>query len=486
MFKSLIDALESDNTHGYVIPGEAQTPTPMLSDKATQTSHIPVIKYFTLQELENKEVSKKVNVRSKGIQHRPISWVMKDATCSPWKVKTLQTNSPSPSKCESFQITSTPICGKRKFSEENSCEQSPPSTSSLYCHGRKKRKCARSLCYEGSSQIEIETSLYEKSTPKSDSSWHETSTSSITSNRLTSPLHCTTEFQQRSRQRVRELMESAPKIYLGIDRDWLSVLTLLSTKFKVRGCLSSLDVIYLVLRKIRLNESFAVIGHEFGISNSHAAKLFKRFLPFISDHLTDLIVWANDESIHRAMPIGFRKSFKKVAGIGDCLEISIQKPTDAFEQALTWSEYKKGNTIKYYVAISPNGLFMFCSVGYGGRATDELIFSHSGFLDKLKEGMHIMVDRGFKKIESMVLQKGCVIVRPPSVNDGKQLTKQQVLTGRKIAGVRIHVERAIRRIREFKFLAPHACVQHSLVHNVDDAISLVCGLINLQSCLIRC
>lgn len=97
-----------------------------------------------------------------------------------------------------------------------------------------------------------------------------------------------------------------------------------------------------------------------------------------------------------------------------------------------------------------------------------------------------MVDRGFKKIENMVLQKGCVIVRPPSVSDGKQLTKQQVLNGRKIAGVRIHVERAIRRIREFKFLAPHACVQHSLVHNVDDAISLVCGLINLQSCLIRC
>lgn len=281
-------------------------------------------------------------------------------------------------------------------------------------------------------------------------------------------------------------MESAPKIYLGIDRDWLSVLSLLSTKFKVSGCLSSLDVIYLLLQKIRLNESFAVIGNEFGISNSHAAKLFKRFLPFISDHLTDLIVWPNDESIHRAMPIGFRKSFKKMAGIGYCLEISIQKTTDAFEQDLTWSEYKKRNTIKYYVAISPNGLFMFCSGGYGGRATDELIFSHCGFLDKLKEGMHIMVDRGLKKIESMVLQKGCVIVRPPSVSDGKQLTKQQVLTGRKIAGVRIHVECAIRRIREFKFLAPHACVQHSLVHNVDNAISLVCGLINLQSCLIRC
>ena len=34
------------------------------------------------------------------------------------------------------------------------------------------------------------------------------------------------------------------------------------------------------------------------------------------------------------MPIGFWQSFKNVAYIGDCLEISIEKPSDAFEQAL--------------------------------------------------------------------------------------------------------------------------------------------------------
>ncbi len=235
-----------------------------------------------------------------------------------------------------------------------------------------------------------------------------------------------------------------------------------------------------------MNETFAVLGHEFGISLSQASRYFKCFLPFFVNHLKELIAWPSKEAIHRTMPIGFRKSFKKVIAIGDCLEISIQKPSDAFEQALTWSDYKKANTMKYYVAISPNGLFMFCSTGYGGRGTDELIVSHCGFLNKLEKGMHIMVDRGFKKIESMVSAKGCEIVRPPSVSDGKQLSKEQVITGRKIAGARIHVERAIRRIREFKFLAPHAGIQHSLIQCADDAISIVCGLTNLQSCLTRC
>ena len=129
---------------------------------------------------------------------------------------------------------------------------------------------------------------------------------------------------------------------------------------------------------------------------------------------------------------------------------------------------------------------MFCSAGYGGRTTDEEVVSHCGFLDLLKKGMVIMLDRGFKKVYSMLLEKGCDIVRPPSVSEGKQLSKEQVLTGRKIAGVRIHVERAIRRIREFKFLGPHACIQHSLIKYADDAMSLVCVLINLQSYLTRC
>lgn len=125
--------------------------------------------------------------------------------------------------------------------------------------------------------------------------------------------------------------------------------------------------------------------------------------------------------ISRAMPIGFHKSFKKVTDVGDCLEIIIQKPADAFEQALTSSDYKKCNTIKYYDVITTNGLYMYCSSGYGGRGTDEMIVSHCGFLNLLKPGMVIMLDRGYKKVQSMVLNTGCEIVRPPSVSEGERL-----------------------------------------------------------------
>lgn len=63
----------------------------------------------------------------------------------------------------------------------------------------------------------------------------------------------------------------------------------------------------------------------------------------------------------------------------------------------------------------------------------------------------------------------------------KSRPKKDVLSARKIAEVRIHVKWAIRRIREFKLLAPHAVLNYRLVCLADHAIPLVCGLINMQS-----
>lgn len=84
------------------------------------------------------------------------------------------------------------------------------------------------------------------------------------------------------------------------------------------------------------------------------------------DYLKDLICLPSSQAINRSISIEFWQSFKNVAYIGDCLEISIEKPSDAFEQALTWSDYKKRHTIKYYVAIKPNRLFAFDLLGMVG------------------------------------------------------------------------------------------------------------------------
>lgn len=94
-----------------------------------------------------------------------------------------------------------------------------------------------------------------------------------------------------------------------------------------------------------------------------------------------------------------------------------------------------------------------------------------------------MADRGFKRIEPFLFFKKCFLVRPSSA--GTKSTKKEVIDSRKISGLRIHVERAIRRIREFHFVSPHCCIDNKQLKHTDDVLKIVCGLVNLQNLLIK-
>ncbi|XP_045026432.1 uncharacterized protein LOC116923193 isoform X1 [Daphnia magna] len=293
-------------------------------------------------------------------------------------------------------------------------------------------------------------------------------------------------FRNTSLLRTRKLLNMDPRVYLGILPERISFIHLLSNKFSCNdGFFTSHDAVCLIFRKIRLNESFVVLAYEFGLSPRQACRIFNRYVSFIADHVLEIIVWPNSNSLKRALPVSFRKNYSRVQSIIDCFEIEIQKPSDPVNQALTWSEYKGCNTLKYLVSITPDGLINFVSTGYGGRTTDEVVTAQSKFLEKLQPGVHVMADRGFKRIEPFISSKKCVLVRPSSVSSGVHSSKRDVIDSRRISGLRIHVERAIRRIREFSFVSPHACITNQQLKHVDDVIKIVCGLVNLQNPLIK-
>ena len=276
------------------------------------------------------------------------------------------------------------------------------------------------------------------------------------------------------------IIEDSPLLMIGIPSDLLYVVDLLNreTKIPVRN-------IYMTLKKLRQNVTYAVLGHEFGVSESQASRIFRSTISPISKCLKQLIFCPKRSDILRNLPISFRFRYSEVTYIIDCLEIEIEKPKNALHQAITWSSYKKCNTAKLLICVSPDGLILFISQAYGGRATDVEIVKNSGFLDFLPENSTILADRGFKSLESILTKKKCKIIRPPSVAEGEKSSKEEVKLTKQVASLRIHVERVIQRIRHFKFLDSHARIKLDLLDCLDNAVTIAAALVNLQSEVIK-
>ena len=113
---------------------------------------------------------------------------------------------------------------------------------------------------------------------------------------------------------------------------------------------------------------------------------------------------------------------------------------------------------------------------------------HSGFLDKLSYGDLILADRGFHIGDDLALV-GASLAIPPFTRGQSQLSQREVDTARVLSRVRIHVERAIGRIKNFNILQSTLPIKLLKTSNETDytidKILIVCSaLCNLHPKLI--
>lgn len=289
-----------------------------------------------------------------------------------------------------------------------------------------------------------------------------------------------TQFKSQMRSCTLLAIEKEPKMLLGVPKKSYYIIKLLSENLP----LPTVDIL-ITLKKIKLNESFSILALQFGYTQSAISRIFSKCLPLLAMKMKELIIWPTTKEIFKNLPIAFRARYSNVVSIIDCLEIQIEKPSNAVHQSLSWSQYKKCNTLKYLISCTPDGLVNFISVGYSGRATDVMIVEDCGFLDCLPPKTAVMADRGFKEISHLLEKKQCTLIRPPSVFKSTASAKEDVKQSKRIAALRIHIERVINRLREFHMLLPHACVDHSLIPIIDEVIIIACGLINIQDVLIK-
>ena len=130
----------------------------------------------------------------------------------------------------------------------------------------------------------------------------------------------------------------------------------------------------------------------------------------------------------------------------DCSEIFIERPSSLSARAETYSNYKSHNTVKFLIAISPTGAIIFVSKCWGGRVSDKHLTANSGFMDHLMYGDLVLADRGFDIADDLSLFGACLAI-PPFTKGKDQLSQSEVERARALSRMRIHVERAIGRLK---------------------------------------
>ncbi|XP_065308120.2 uncharacterized protein [Dermacentor albipictus] len=236
--------------------------------------------------------------------------------------------------------------------------------------------------------------------------------------------------------------------------------------------LTAAEQMYAVLVRLRTGMATREIARNFLISMPSFSRIFSEWVLILQKVLTEITSFPTLPEVQQHMPLHFRR-YPNTRIILDTTEIRIQKPSSLTAQRRTFSHYKFANTMKCVVGATPDCYVSFVSPLYGGSTSDRAIVQQSGVLD-LFESDGIMVDKGFKVDD--LLPRGVVLHMPPFRIPGEaQMSAKDVEATKHVASARVHIERVIRRIKEFHLLDRPLPIN---MLDIADAIFTTCAFLS--------
>lgn len=138
--------------------------------------------------------------------------------------------------------------------------------------------------------------------------------------------------------------------------------------------------------------------------------------------------------------------------------------------------------LKVLVGIAPCGAITFVSSAYEGSISDKNLFVRSGLLDLLDAGDLVIADRGFD-IQDLLQAHSIQLDIPPFLNKRGKFTPQEDMLTKRSARARIHVERAIERMKKLKIIGYK--VPFCMRPIISQVISIIGFLVNYQDPLVN-
>ena len=223
-----------------------------------------------------------------------------------------------------------------------------------------------------------------------------------------------------------------------------------------------------------------------GFTLTHTAWLFSTPKSTVSRHiitwsnylylkLGSIPIWRSKSECCTSMPQVFKDTYPSTRVIIDCTELFCQRPSSLTIQSSLFSHYKHHVTYKGLVGIASSGGITFVSELYDGSISDVEIVKWY-FTERMwSDSDSLMADRGFT-IQNLLKPLGVSLNIPAFLQGREQLTMEEVTESQTIAAVRIHVERAIQRVKKFRQIRNEIpLVLHGSINQIWTISCLLCN-----------
>ena len=233
----------------------------------------------------------------------------------------------------------------------------------------------------------------------------------------------------------------------------------------------------MMLVRLRLGLFVEDLAIRFGISKSSVNRILLTWINYTYLKLGNICIWPNQDTIRATIPSSMKEKYPNLEWIIDAFEIQTERPSSLVLQSKSYSTYKSRNTIKGILACTPSGQIGFISQLYHGSMSDRELTIRSGFLKMPhNRGAMWLVDKGFQ-IGDLAEPLGVVVNMPAFLGDHrKQMSKAEVYHTQQVASERIHIERAINKVKNFHIF--DSCIPMSMTGTVNQMWT-VCALLTL-------
>ena len=241
--------------------------------------------------------------------------------------------------------------------------------------------------------------------------------------------------------------------------------------------LKAIDQLFMYLTWLRLGFTLTHTAWLFSTPKSTVSRYIITWSNYLYLKLGSIPIWPSKSECYTSMPQVFKDTYPSTRVIIDCTELFCQRPSSLTIQSSLFSHYKHHVTYKGLVGIAPSGGITFVSELYDGSISDVEIVKRCGILQKelWSDSDSLMADRGFT-IQNLLKPLGVSLNIPAFLQGREQLTMEEVTESQTIAAVRIHVERAIQRVKKFRQIRNEIpLVLHGSINQIWTISCLLCN-----------